>query len=99
MAVNDTVSTLRAEQLDVVGYALDVADRAGIARSMDTEGRVDVVVCAAGVYKPRSFDQVTDEDFRHTLEVNLIGVFIPAQEGARRMREEAGSLRCRRAAH
>ncbi|WP_373377323.1 SDR family NAD(P)-dependent oxidoreductase [Cupriavidus nantongensis] len=86
-AVNDTVSALRAQQLDVAGYALDVTDRAGIARAMDTEGRVDVVVCAAGVYKPRSFDQVTDEDFRHTLEVNLIGVFIPSQEGARRMRE------------
>lgn len=86
-AVSDTVSTLQAAQLDVVGYPSDVTDRHGIAHAMDAEGRVDVVVCAAGIYKPCTFDEVTDEDFRRTLEVNLIGVFIPAQEGARRMRE------------
>ena len=86
-AVSETEASLRAAGLDVVGYALDVCDRQGIAHAMETEGRVDVVVCAAGVYKPRTFDQVTESDFRQTLEVNLIGVFIPAQEGARRMRE------------
>jgi 3-oxoacyl-[acyl-carrier protein] reductase len=86
-AVSATESALRQMGLEVVGYALDVCDRSGLARAMDAEGRVDVVVCAAGVYKPRSFDQVTDDDFRQTLEVNLIGVFVPAQEGARRMRE------------
>ncbi len=86
-AVGATESALRQMDLDVVGYALDVCDRGGLARAMDAEGRVDVVVCAAGIYKPRSFDEVTDDDFRQTLEVNLIGVFVPAQEGARRMRE------------
>lgn len=86
-AVSAAESAFRQMDLDVVGYALDVCDRSGIARAMDAEGRVDVVVCAAGIYKPRSFDEVTDEDFRQTLEVNLIGVFVPAQEGSRRMRD------------
>jgi 3-oxoacyl-[acyl-carrier protein] reductase len=71
--------------LDVKGYALDVCDREAVAGAMDQEGRVDVVVCAAGVYRPRMFDEISDDDFRRTLDVNLIGVFIPAQEGARRM--------------
>lgn len=86
-AVSAAESALRQMELDVVGYTLDVCDRSGMARAMDAERRVDVVVCAAGIYRPRSFDEVTDEDFRQTLEVNLIGVFVPAQEGARRMRE------------
>lgn len=86
-AVSAVESALRQMELDVVGYALDVCDRSGLARAMDAQGRVDVVVCAVGIYKPRSFDEVTDDDFRQTLEVNLIGVFVPAQEGARRMRE------------
>ena len=71
--------------LDAHGYAADVRDRKTMAGIMDGEGRVDVVVCAAGIYAPRQFDEISDEDFRRTVDVNLLGVFVPAQEGARRM--------------
>ena len=77
---------LKALGLNVKGYALNVCDRAAVSRMMDDEGRVDVVVCAAGVYTPRLVDEITEDDFRRTLDVNVIGVFIPAQEGARRMK-------------
>jgi 3-oxoacyl-[acyl-carrier protein] reductase len=86
-ALHEAEAALRAADLDVIGYPLDVCDRERLARVMDAEGRVDVVVCAAGVYKASAFDELTEESFRRTLDVNLIGVFVPAQEGARRMAE------------
>lgn len=84
--VQAAAGELSALGLDAQGYVADVRDREALAGIMDGEGRVDVVVCAAGVYTPRQFDEISDEDFRRTVDVNLLGVFVPAQEGARRMR-------------
>lgn len=42
------------------------------------------MICAAGIYAARSFDEITDEDFLRAHEVNLLGVFIAAQEASRR---------------
>jgi len=83
--VRAAAKELSALGLDAHGYVVDVRDRKTVAGIMDGEGRVDVVVCAAGIYTPRQFDEISDEDFRRTVDVNLLGVFVPAQEGARRM--------------
>jgi 3-oxoacyl-[acyl-carrier protein] reductase len=68
---------------------VDVCDRNSIAaamdRCMDLWGRIDVLACIAGIYQPRRFDDISDDDFRSVLEVNLLGTFIACQEAARRM--------------
>lgn len=84
-AVSETVSHFGALGLSVSGAPADVCDRQAICAVLDSQERVDVVVCAAGIYTPRYFDEIDDESFRRTLDVNLLGVFIIAQEGARRM--------------
>lgn len=85
-AVKSTVAEFKGKGLDVEGAVADITDRAAIVKVLDAQPRVDVVVCAAGLYEPRFFDQVTEEGFRRTLDVNLLGVFIIAQEAARRMK-------------
>ncbi|MCW1933882.1 SDR family NAD(P)-dependent oxidoreductase [Pararhodobacter zhoushanensis] len=79
------VAQLRAQGLDVTGHAGDVCDRASVRAAMEAEGRVDVVVTAAGVYWDRALADLTEDDFRTMMEVNLIGTFIIAQEGIARM--------------
>lgn len=83
--VAHAADALRADGLDVSGLAVDVRDRAAVARALDARERVDVMVCCAGIGPMRPFDQITDEDFRAVLEVNLLGLFICCQEASRRM--------------
>lgn len=84
-AVQQAVEPLKAQRLNVEGAVADVCDRAAIGKILDARRRVDVMICAAGVYAARDFDDITDDDFRRTLDVNLIGVFTTAQEASRRM--------------
>lgn len=83
--VMDEAAALRGDGHDVTGAVVDVTDRAAIVAVLDRAGRVDVAVCAAGAYWPKRFDELDADDFRRIMEVNLIGVFILAQEAARRM--------------
>lgn len=86
--VERSVAALRASGHDAAGHALDVRDRAAIAQALDSQPRVDVLVCAAGIGPMRAFDEITDDDFRQVLEVNLIGLFACCQEAARRMQAD-----------
>lgn len=71
--------------LNVVAAPGDICDRASVAAVLDAQSRVDVMVCAAGIYNDARILDLTEEAFRGMLEVNVIGTFIPAQEAARRM--------------
>lgn len=64
---------------------LDVRDRPAVAAAIGAPASLDALVCVAGAYQPRAFDEISDEDFRAMLDVNLLGVFIACQEAARRM--------------
>ncbi len=79
------VDGLTAKGLDVVAAAVDICDRASVVAALDAQPRVDVMVCAAGIYNDARFLDLTEDAFRSMLDVNVIGTFIPAQEAARRM--------------
>ncbi len=79
------VASLTAQGLDVVAAAVDICDRASVVAALDAQPRVDVMVCAAGIYNDARFLDLTEDAFRSMLDVNVIGTFIPAQEAARRM--------------
>jgi 3-oxoacyl-[acyl-carrier protein] reductase len=81
----EAVAGLTDLGLDVVAAACDVCDRASVHSAVAREARVDVMVCAAGIYNDAPFLDLHEDAFRRMLDVNLVGVFIPAQEAARRM--------------
>ncbi|WP_127561077.1 SDR family NAD(P)-dependent oxidoreductase [Nioella ostreopsis] len=83
--VADAAARLRSEGLDAVGYVADTTDRDQIRTAMNAEARIDTVVTAAGVYWDRALPDLTEDDFRKMMEVNLIGTFIAVQEGLSRM--------------
>lgn len=64
---------------------LDITDRGAVASAIAALPRIDALVCVAGIYQPRRWDEISDDDFQLMLNVNLLGTFIPMQEAARRM--------------
>lgn len=79
------VADLCAEGLRVVAAPCDVCDRGSVISVLDSQPRIDAMVCAAGIYHDARLMDLNEDDFRRMLEVNVVGTFIPAQEAARRM--------------
>lgn len=52
-------------------------------------GRLDAVVNNAGIVYDRSFNEITIEEFRRTLDVNVIGAFIVAREASKYLKSGA----------
>ena len=50
-------------------------------------GRIDVLVNNAGIVFDRNFDEITIDQFKRTLEVNVIGAFIVSREVSRYMKK------------
>lgn len=72
----------------------DVTDAAAIERAVDAvlarHGRLDGVHANAGVADWEPFLEMSRETYRHTMAVNLDGMFVTAQVAARRMVEHGG---------
>lgn len=92
------VGARRRERLDslvvelgdaALAVAMDVTDEASIVAAFDAAeahfGPIDTVIANAGVSFPgRSIDTPVDS-LRATFDTNLLGLFLTAREGARRM--------------
>jgi 3-oxoacyl-[acyl-carrier protein] reductase len=73
------------------GIGLDICDRAAVSAAFDRLPRIDVAVNNAGIFTDRPFFELTEQDFDLTHQVNVVGLFIVAQEAAKRM-EEGGRI-------
>lgn len=80
------------------GFACDVADTRQISALFDEIesrfGTVAILVNNAGIAMPTDFLDVTIEDFRKVIDINLTGSFFATQRAARKMVEDkvAGSI-------
>ncbi|WP_424186740.1 2,3-dihydro-2,3-dihydroxybenzoate dehydrogenase [Actinokineospora sp. G85] len=85
--VDPAVHLLRGER--VTPFVADVADPAVVARVVDEVerdlGPVGIGVSVAGVLRPGSVCETTDEDWAATFAVNATGVFHVLREVSRRM--------------
>lgn len=82
---------------EAVGVDADVGSAAGAQRvvdgALDAFGGVDVMVCNAGIPMPRDSLQISEDDWRRTLDVDLSRVFFCAQRAARVMvKRGAGAI-------
>jgi len=76
------VARIRALGRKAAAVAMDVTDRASVARAAEAArdfGPLSILVNNAGVNRPTDFDRVTDEDWDFVLDANLKGPFIVAQ--------------------
>lgn len=76
------------------GLTLEVADpdsiRSAFERVQREQGRLDILVNAAGTIQKKAPLEVTLEEWEHVLRVNLTGTFLCCQAAARMMKEQGG---------
>lgn len=85
-SVQDLADSLRAAGGNIEHEIVDIRDRDAIARVMDKHAPIDVIVNNAAITDTHSFDELTEDHFREAFDINTVGTFVVAQEGARRMR-------------
>ena len=56
----------------ISGIAVDLATPDGISRCLEASPAVDVLVNNVGVYEPKPFEQITDNDWHAIIEVNFM---------------------------
>jgi len=59
---------------------VDVSDEIAVDAAFDAigkaAGKIDYLVCCAGIYRPKPFLELSLEDWRQTLQINLTGYFL-----------------------
>ena len=94
---NEKYGKLAAQELGKYGsnaafYYCDVSDESRVKQLVDelvnAEGGIDILVNNAGIYPEIPFLEMTGDDFRRVLEVNLIGTFLCSRYIAASMIEQ-----------
>jgi NAD(P)-dependent dehydrogenase (short-subunit alcohol dehydrogenase family) len=87
--LDSIVSEIEAAGGKAIAVAMDVAEKASTLAAYDAAeasfGPVDSVIANAGMDAHTPFLDLEPEEFDRVMSVNLRGVFLTVQEGARRM--------------
>ena len=88
--VENSAAELRDAGAEAIGVLCDVTDKAAVAelydRAENAFGGVDVSVQNAGIITIAKVEDLTEEQWDSTMEVNTKGVFLCCQEAINRMR-------------
>ncbi len=92
--VEQLAEELHAQGAEALPVAMDVTDEASVAAAFDAAeaafGTVDTIIANAGVSAPGRSTEVPVAALRNVLDTNVLGVFLTAREGAKRL-QAAGS--------
>jgi NAD(P)-dependent dehydrogenase (short-subunit alcohol dehydrogenase family) len=76
--------------LPVAFYQVDVSSESAVETSFKTvvarEGKIDYLICCAAIFDARPFLELSPEQWRRTLDVNVTGSFLCCREAIRFMR-------------
>jgi NAD(P)-dependent dehydrogenase (short-subunit alcohol dehydrogenase family) len=71
--VDDAVAELKkTSKGKISGIAADLATSDGAAAFIKQAGDADIVVNNLGIFEPRAFDAITDDDWRRFFEINVM---------------------------
>ena len=75
--------------VEVLPFACDITDtervKAAVAATLERFGRVDILVNNAGTGAVAPAEEISDEQFRHEMNIDLFGTFICAREFGKEM--------------
>ncbi|HEU0160837.1 MAG TPA: SDR family NAD(P)-dependent oxidoreductase [Rhizomicrobium sp.] len=82
-AAEKVVAEIKAAGGEAIANGASVSDDAGVAhlvkQTMDTWGRIDVLVANAGILRDKSFGKMELKDFTAVMDVHLLGTVKPAK--------------------
>ena len=95
--LRDTATDVNRRGRRCVAAVADVRDAealdAAIEAAVDELGRLDVIVANAGIHAPGAPTwELTEEAWRHTLDINLTGVWHTVKSGVPRIGADGGSV-------
>jgi NAD(P)-dependent dehydrogenase (short-subunit alcohol dehydrogenase family) len=82
-SVDRALRDLEGDCLPAVG---DVSSAAGVAEILEQVGEIDILINNAGIFEPKPFEEIPDEDWEKTFEVNVMS-------GVRLSRALVGGMR------
>ncbi|MFM7327480.1 MAG: SDR family oxidoreductase [Bacteroidota bacterium] len=95
-ALDKTVAELSAEQIIVRGILADAASEADNKRMIEiviaAEGRLDVMICNAGISMRALFEEVTLDAFRKVMDINFYGTVYATKYALPHLLASSGSL-------
>lgn len=86
------VDAVLADHPDAQAFVCDLADGEAVAAAVGRLGRVDAVVHSAGVAVRSMSEEVSREEFRHVLELNVVAVADLTRLLLPRLREVRGQV-------
>lgn len=90
-AAEDVARSLRAAGGRAEAVTVDVSDEAAVDNMIAaTGGRLDVLVCAAGVFVGGTAEELEPAAWRRILDINLTGAFLCARAAIPAMRKQGG---------
>ncbi len=94
--VEETVNEIKAMGNEALGIAVDVTNaidvEAMIAKTVETYGKVDIIVNNAGITADNTLVRMTEDEFDRVINVNLKGVYNCGQAAAKVMVEQGGGV-------
>src|SRR5262249_13995151 len=89
-----TASSLQRQGYQVLFQRHDVTDQEQWSGTLDLVlsqlGRLDILVNNAAINMVRTIEELTLEEFRRVLDINLLGCFLGMQQGIARMKGSGG---------
>ena len=93
--VNQAIGRLKKEtgNPDVQGIAADFSDKDQIRQLTDQLPEVDILINNVGIFEPRSFNDITDEDWLTFFEVNVLsGIRLARAYFSRMIKQNRGRI-------
>ncbi|MCR9144049.1 MAG: 3-oxoacyl-ACP reductase FabG [bacterium] len=96
-AANETVRLATEAGGSAVARKCDITSKSAVTELIDaiaeSEGRLDVLVNNAGIYKDNLFQSMTDEEFEQVIQTNLFGTYYCTKAAVHHMtRARSGSI-------
>ena len=84
--LSETVRLVEEANRRITASVVDTRDLDGLRTVVDggvaALGRLDIIVANAGVAAPQAWDDITPEDFRDVMEINVTGTWNTVMAGA-----------------
>lgn len=82
-AARAVVREIEAAGGEAMAHGANVTDAAQVQdmvdKAIETWGKVDILVCNAGILRDKTFSKMTLDDFRAVVEVHLMGSVVPTK--------------------